>query len=117
MFTYILDSLLNIFLQPSIFGKNSVGQLQNVVCSISLPPEVDPNTVELGWLYEEDITDDNRVTIVTLRNYSDDSTIVTIIQFNPLAEEDEGEYICYAIINGSFMYESISFTCKFKAMS
>ena len=34
--------------------------------------------------------------------------LVTIIQFDPLAEEDEDEYTCYAVINGSFMFESIS---------
>ena len=99
-----IDHLLAISLQPSGFDQNIVGQRQDIICSVSIPPEVGADTVEIGWLSEENISDNNRITSVTLRN---GSTIFTIIQFNPLAEEDEGEYICYAIINGSFIYESI----------
>ena len=87
-----------------------------MICSVSVPPDVDPDTVELGWLNEDDIiTDDSRVTIDTSSDYFNDSTLVTIIQFDPLTEEDEGEYTCYAIINGSFTFESINlqnFTSK-----
>ena len=80
-----------------------------MICSISLPADVDPDTVELGWLNEDDIiTNDSRVTIDVSSDYFNDSTLVTIIQFDPLAEEDEDEYTCYAIINGSFIFESIS---------
>ena len=80
-----------------------------MICSISLPADVDPDSVELGWLNEDDIiTDDSRVTIDVSSVYFNDSTLVTIIQFDPLAEEDEDEYTCYAIINGSFIFESIS---------
>ena len=111
-----LDSFLNISLQPSGFSQNTVGQWQDVICSISLPPGVDPDNTKLGWLNEDEIfTDDNRVTIDTSSDYFNGSTLVTIIQFDPLTEEDEGEYTCYAIINGSFMFESIdlqNFTSK-----
>ena len=103
-----LDSLLNITLQPSGFNQNTVGQRQDVICSISVPPNVDPDTVELGWLNENDIiTDDSRVTINTSSDYFNDSTLVTVIQFDPLTEEDEDEYICYAMINGSYVFNSI----------
>ena len=104
-----LDSVINITLQPSGFGQNTVGQRQDVICSISVPPDVDPDTIELGWLNEDNvITDDSRVTIDTSSDYFNDSTLVTVIQFDPLSEEDEDEYTCYAVINGSFIFESIS---------
>ena len=107
--TYIhLDSVLNITLQPSGFNRNTVGQRQDVICSISVPPDVDPNTVEFGWLNEDDIiTNDSRVTIDTSVTYLNGSTLITTIQFNPLAEEDEDDYLCYAIIKRSFINESI----------
>ena len=109
LFLLHLDSVLNINIQPSGFGQNTVGQRQYMICSISLPADVDPDTVELGWLNEDDIiTDDSRVTIDVSSDYFNDSTLVTIIQFDPLAEEDEDEYTCYAIINGSSIFESIS---------
>ena len=109
LFRLHLDSVVNITLQPSGFDQNIVGQRQYVICSISLPADVDPDTVELGWLDADDIiTNDSRVTIDASGNYFNDSTLVTIIQFDPLAEEDEDEYTCYAIINGSFIFESIS---------
>ena len=105
----ILDSILNITLQPSGLDQNTVGQRQDVICSISVPLDVDPDTIELGWLNEDDIiTNDSRVTIDTSSDYFNGSTLVTTIQFDPLTREDENEYTCYAMINGSFAFESIS---------
>ena len=71
--------------------------------------------VELAWLNEEDIiTADNRVTIV---NYTDNivnsslnfsiNAIITAIEFNPLFENDAGNYICYSTINGSSQFRSV----------
>ena len=103
-------------MQPSGVDQNTVGQRQDVICSISIPPNVDPDTIELGWLNEDDIiTDDSRVTIDTSSDYYNDSSIATVIQFDPLFEDDEGEYICYGVINGSFIFEPINlqnFTSK-----
>ena len=80
-----------------------------MICLISVPPDVDPDTIELGWLNEDDIiTDDSRVTIDTSSGYYNDSTLATVIQFDPLTESDEGEYICYAIMSGSLIFDSIS---------
>ena len=87
-----------------------------MICSLSLPPDVDPDTVELGWLNEEEIiTDDSRVTII--ESFDDElvnssfnfstNTIVTIIQFNPLYEDDEGVYNCSSIVNESATFTSI----------
>ena len=113
---FILASLLNISFQPSGFYQNTVGYRQDVICSISVPPDVDPDTIELGWLNEDDIiTDDSRVTIDTSSDYYNNSSMATVIQFDPLFEDDEGEYICYAVINGSFIFEPINlqnFTSK-----
>ena len=104
-----LASVLNITLQPSGLDQNTVGQRQDVICSISVPPDVDPDTIELGWLNEDDIiTNDSRVTIVTSSDYFNGSTLVTTIQFDPLIEDDENQYTCYAIVNGSFIFESIN---------
>ena len=91
-------------------SQNTVGQRQNVICSISIPPYVNPDTAELGWLYEgEIVTDDSRVTINSSNNHFNDGTLITIIQFNVLIQEDEDEqYICYAIINGSLIYKPIA---------
>ena len=104
-----LDSFLNISFQPSGFYQNTVGYRQDLICSISMFPNVDPSAIELCWLNKDDIiTDDGRVTIDTSRDYYNNSSIATIIQFDPLFEDDEGEYICYAIINGSFIFEFIN---------
>ena len=110
-----LVSAINIILQPSGFNRNTVGQRQDVICSISVPPDVDPDTIELGWLNEDDIiTDDRRVTIDTSNTYNN-TTLIATIQFDPLNEVDENQYTCYAIANGSFISESIdlqNFTSK-----
>ena len=103
-------------MQPSGFDQNTIGQRQDIICSISVPPDVDPDTIELGWLDEEDIvTNDSRVTIYESNDYFNDSTVFIVIQFDPLTQEDEGEYICYAVINGSLVFEAVSlqnFTSK-----
>ena len=101
LYFFNLGYFLNISIQSSGLRQNIIGQKQDVVCSIPIPT----NTIELGWLNEDDIiTDDSRVTIDTL---SSDSSLVTTIQFNPLNKEDDDEYICYAVINGSFLSNSI----------
>ena len=117
-YTYISSTLLillgrrfaspNILLQPSGFDQNTVGQRQDVICSISVPPDVDPDTIELGWLNEDDIiTDDGRVTIVKSSTNFSTSVITTIIQFDPLFEDDEGTYSCYLLTIESEISTSI----------
>ena len=103
-----LVSILSISLQPS--GQYTVGQRQDVICSVSIPSDADPDTIELAWLNEQDIvTIDGRITIdESSDNFeSNDTTLTTAIQFDPLTEDDEGEYICYTMINESFIFESI----------
>jgi len=80
---------------------------------------VDPDSIELNWHNEENIvTNDSRVTIIDttndLTNYST-SIIATIIQFDPLFEDDMGNYSCYSKINESVQFVSIqlqNFNCK-----
>ena len=106
---FILAAFLNITLQPSGFNQTTVGQRQDIICSISVPPDMDPDTIELGWLNEEDIvTNDSRVSIYESSDNFNDSTLFTVIQFDPLIQEDEGEYICYAVINGSLVFEAVN---------
>ena len=79
-----------------------------MICLVSVPPDVDPYTIKLGWLNEDDfIADDSRIITDTSNDYIN-GYLVTIIRFDPLYEEDEGEYICYAVINGSFISELIN---------
>ena len=107
---FILAVFLNITLRPSGFNQNTIGQRQDIICSISVPPDMDPDTIELGWLNEEDIvTNEGRVTIYESNDYFNDSTLFTVIQFDPLLQEDEGEYTCYAVINGSLVFEPVNF--------
>ena len=102
-----LQPSLHIFLQPSCFDKNTVGERQDVICSIDLPADVSPDTVEFGWLNQEDIaTNDNRVTVTSHFN-TESRSVITTIQFNPLLEDDEGTYTCYSEINGFVKSESI----------
>ena len=105
-----------IFLQPSGIDQNTVGQRQDVICSISVPPGVDFDTVELGWLNEDDIIiDDSRVTITESVRDSVNDVIATVIQFDPLYEDDEGIYTCYSIVNELESFTSIRLQ-NFKGM-
>ena len=102
-----------ITLQPS--GLSFIGQRLDVICSISITSDVDSDSIDLVWFNEEDIvTVDGRVNIV---ESTDDSTnftsnfntsvITTVIQFNPLFEDDEGTYSCYSMVNESVKFRSI----------
>ena len=101
---------MDISLQPSGFGYNTLQQRQDVICSVILPFDVDPDTIQLAWINEQDIiTGDGRITVGESSDNFESSatTLATTIQFDPLIESDEGEYTCYAAINGSFIFESI----------
>ena len=108
--SFHLASLLSISLQPNGFIQNTIGRRQDVICSILLSSDVDPDSVKLSWLRKDDIvTADGRVTIITssAKNTLKTVNMSSIIHFDPLLKEDEGEYTCYASINGSFTFESI----------
>ena len=101
-----------ITLQPSSF---TVGQRQDVICSVSATSDVDLDSINLAWINEENIvTIDERVTIIEsmndLTNFTSNfnaSVITTVIQFDPLFEYDEGIYGCYLMVNESVRCQSI----------
>ena len=76
---------------------------------------MDPYSIDLAWFKGEDIvTIDGRVTIVESTNNStnitfnsNSSVITTVIQFDPLFEDDEGTYSCYSIVNESVKFRSV----------
>ena len=104
-----VDCLVKVSSQPIGFSKNIVGLEKDMICSLSVYADVSTDTVEIAWLNEDDIiTDDSRVTINMASDYYNGSTLVTVIHFDPLAEDDERKYFCYAISNGSLTYESIN---------
>ena len=100
-----------MILEPNGIDQNTVGQRQYVICSMSVPPDVNLDTIELGWLNADDIiTDDSRVTVIESQHNSvnfSSSVITTIIQFDPLIEDDEGTYSCYSKVNESETFVSI----------
>ena len=115
IYLFNLASILSISLQPSGFSQNTVGQRQEVICSIFIPISVDPDAIKLAWLNEEDIvTTDGRVTVDELSGNSSAGNLTVTIQFDPLFEDDENNYTCYAIINGSFVFESIELQSRSK---
>ena len=72
--------------------------------------DVDPNSVQLSWRNKEDIvTADSRVTIITssVNNTLNASSITTTITFDPLFEDDEGSYTCFASVNELLLLECI----------
>ena len=123
-FTYVGQLSPYILLQPSGFNQNTVGQRQEMICSISLPLDVDLDTVELGWLDEDDIiTNDSRVIIIEssndLSNISSNVNVnvfITIIQFDPLLEDDEGNYSCYSVVNETETFTSIQLQSRSKLL-
>jgi len=84
-----------------------------------VPSDVNPDSIELNWRNEENIvTNDSRVTIIDTTNdliNFNTSFISAIIQFNPLFEDDVGNYSCYSKMNDSVQFASIqlqNFNCK-----
>ena len=72
--------------------------MQDIICSVTITSEIDPNLVKLTWTLDDSIiTTDNRVTIITNITENPSSfTYTTVIQFAYLMEGDEGNYTCIA---------------------
>ena len=84
-------------MEPSGFFSGIIGEMQDIICSVTVTSVVDPDSVKLTWTNASSIiTSDNRVTItptnVTANLHS--FTYTTAIQFAYLMEGDEGNYIC-----------------------
>ena len=100
-----------ISFQPSGYSQGFVGQMQDVICSVTITSTIDPNSVELIWTNANSIiTADNRVTVIPANITENPSsfTYATIIHFAYLMEEDEGNnYTCVVEAEGLIESQSI----------
>ena len=99
-----------ISLQPSGFFSGTIGQMQDLICSVTITSAIDPNSVQLIWLDSENIiTSDNRVT-VTPTNITSNAfsfTYTTVLQFAYLMEGDEGNYTCNLVADDMFESQTV----------
>ena len=95
-----------IFFQPS---EGFVGEMQSIVCSVTINSEIDSDSVELTWTNDSIITADNRVTITPINITENPSslTYTTTIQFAYLVEGDEGNYTCNVIVDDMIESHSV----------
>ena len=102
-----------ILFQPSGFLQGVVGEMQDIICSVTISSTLDSDSVELTWTSNgSTIMTDNRVTIVPT-NIIDNPfsfTYTTTIQFAYLMEGDEGSYTCNVVVDE--MMESHSVTLQ-----
>ena len=102
-----------ISLQPSGSLQGVVGDMQDIICSVTITSAIDPNSVELTWTNNDSIiTTDSRVTITPTNITENPSsfTYSTTIQFAYLMEGDEGNYTCNVTVDD--MMESHSITLQ-----
>ena len=92
---HLVVSIPRISLQPSRYLQ-VVGEMQDIICSVTITSTIDPKSVELTWTNVDGIiTADNRVTIITNITENPSSfTYTTKITFAYLMERDEGNYTC-----------------------
>ena len=105
--------------QPSGFFSGRIGEMQDIICSVTITSTVDSSTVELTWTNASSIiTSDNRVTItstnITANLHS--FTYTTTIQFAYLMEGDEGSYTCNVVVD-DMMESSTTVLQNFRSMS
>ena len=85
--------------------------MQDIICSVTITPATDPNSVELTWANNDRIiTTDNRVTITPINITENPSsfTYSTTIQFAYLMEGDEGDYTCNVTVDDIMESHSIT---------
>ena len=91
-----------IVFEPSGYLQGVVGEMQNIICSVTISSTIDPDSVELTWTTADSIiTADNRVTVIPTNTTQNPSsfTYTTIIQFAYLMEGDEGNFTCNVAVN------------------
>ena len=90
-----------VSLQSSRYSEGLVGEMQDIICSVTITSTIDPDSVELTWTLDDSIiTTDNRVTIITNITENPSSfTYTTIIQFAYLVEGDGGNYTCNVAVD------------------
>ncbi|XP_065910840.1 uncharacterized protein [Dysidea avara] len=83
----------SITLQPSRVMQAMVGEMQDIVCSVTTAFGTDISEVTLTWVGPDgSIIEDDRVSIIP--TFTDGNTYTTILQFDYLMEGDEGVYTC-----------------------
>ena len=89
-------------------ANGTVGDPQDVICSIASTSGLDPNTVTTSWTGPNAvITNDDRVTV----NATVDNNIyTTILHFDHLLESDEGIYTCNITTSDNTVSLSANFT-------
>jgi len=112
--------------QPSGFLQGIVGEMQDIICSVTITSAVDPESVELTWTNSNGIiTSDDRITIL-ITNITDNAfsfTYMTTIRFAYLMEGDEGSYDCNLAVDemmesSSAMLQSLRSTvCRFNVIA
>ena len=89
-------------MEPSGFFSGIIGEMQDIICSVTVTSVVDPDSVKLTWTNASSIiTSDNRV-IITPTNVTANLhsfTYTTAIQFAYLMEGDKGTYICNVMVD------------------
>ena len=104
-------SIPRISLQPSGFLQGVVGEMQDIICSVTITAAIDPDSVELTWTNNDSIiTTDNRVTITPTNITENPSsfTYSTTIQFAYLMEGDEANYTCNVAVDDMMETHSIT---------
>ena len=98
----------NVFLRPSHLHQGIIGEAFDLVCSIALSSTAKLSPVSLAWNFTSNGT---RVRVVPTTITNDDSIgiiFTTVIQFDYLIEEDEGNYMCSLEIDGDFEESTFS---------
>ena len=109
LFLLFLVPSPRVSFQPSGFLQGVIGEMQDIICSVTVTSELDPNSVELTWTNADSIiTTDSRVTItptsVTVNPSSFEYT--TTIRIAYLIEGDEGIYTCNVAVGGLMKFHS-----------
>ena len=88
-----------------------IGEMQDIICSVTINSAIDPNSVELTWTNNDSIiTTDNRVMITPTNITENPSSFThsTTIQFAYLTEGDEGNYTCNVTVDNVVESHSIT---------
>ena len=100
-----------ISLQPRGLQSGVVGEMQDIICLVTISATVDPDSVQLTWTNADSIiTADKRVAILPTNITKNPSsfTYTTVIRFAYLMEGDDGNsYTCNVEVDDMMKSHSI----------